>query len=95
MIYCKNNSVKLLRIKCNQLIRYNLQFKKHEYSDMSVISNVIFDTFIHQSFVSPPTGTGDSEGIAGLKCRDLTCDVSRQCRGCAGVLTSRQYSGGK
>ena len=48
---------------------------------------------MHQSFVSPAPGTGDSGNIAGLKCRGLTCDVSRQCRGCAGVLTSRQYSG--
>ena len=42
-----------------------------------------------------PPATGDMGGIAGLKCRSLTCDVSRQCQGCAGVLTSRQYSGEK
>ena len=35
-------------------------------------------------------GAGDSGDIAGPKCRDLTLDVSRQCRGCAGVLISRQ-----
>ena len=35
-------------------------------------------------------GAGDSGDIAGHKCRDLTFDESRQCRGCAGVLISRQ-----
>ena len=45
--------------------------------------------------ISIPPETGDSGGIAGLKCRGLTCDVSRLSRGCAGVLTSRQYSGEK
>ena len=34
-------------------------------------------------------GAGDTGDIAGLKCRNLTSDVSRQCRGCAGVLISR------
>ena len=32
-----------------------------------------------------PLGAGDTGDIAGLKCRNLTSDVSRQCRGCAGV----------
>ena len=32
----------------------------------------------------------DSGDIAGPKCRDLIFDESRQCRGCAGVLISRQ-----
>ena len=36
-----------------------------------------------------PLGTGDIGDIAGLKCRNLTSDVSRQCRGCAGALISR------
>ena len=36
-----------------------------------------------------PLGAGDTGDIAGLKCRNLTSDVSRQCRGCAGVLISR------
>ena len=36
-----------------------------------------------------PLGAGDTEDIAGLKSRNLTSDVSRQCRGCAGVLISR------
>ena len=44
---------------------------------------------MHQSFVCPPLGAGDTENIAELKCRDLTYDVSQQCRGCAGVLISR------
>ena len=34
-------------------------------------------------------GAGDTGDIAGLKCRNLTSDVSRQCRGSAGVLISR------
>ena len=32
---------------------------------------------------------GDTGDIAGLRCRNLTSDVSRQCRGCAGVLISQ------
>ena len=36
-----------------------------------------------------PHGTGDTGDIAGLKCRDLTYDVSLQRCGCAGVLISR------
>ena len=36
-----------------------------------------------------PHGAGDTGDIAGLKFRNLTSDESRQCRGCAGVLTSR------
>ena len=44
---------------------------------------------MYQSFVCPvPLGAGDAREIAGLKCRDLTYDVSPQCRGCAGVLIS-------
>ena len=35
-------------------------------------------------------GAGDSGDIAGLKCLALTSDVSRQCRGFAGVMISRQ-----
>ena len=31
-------------------------------------------------------GAGDSGDIAGLKCLALTSDVSRQCRGFAGVM---------
>ena len=34
----------------------------------------------------------DSGDTAGLKCQDLTSDESRQCRGCAAVLISRQYT---
>ena len=29
-------------------------------------------------------GAGDTRDRAGLKCQDLTYDVSPQCRGCAG-----------
>ena len=39
--------------------------------------------------VSGPLGTGDTEDIAVLKCRDLTADASRQCRRFARVLISR------
>ena len=42
---------------------------------------------MHQSFVSPAPGD-----TAGLKCQASTSDESRQCRGCAGVLISRQYT---
>ena len=38
--------------------------------------------------VSGPLGAWDTGDIAGLKCRDLTADESRQCRRCAGVLIS-------
>ena len=37
-------------------------------------------------------GVGDSGDIAGLKCLSLTSDVSRQCRGFAWVMISRQYT---
>ena len=36
-----------------------------------------------------PYGAADNGDKAGLKCRDLTSDESRQCRRCAGVLISR------
>ena len=36
-----------------------------------------------------PYGAADSGDIAGLKCRDLTSDESRQYRRCAGVLITR------
>ena len=36
-----------------------------------------------------PLGSGDTGDIVGLKCRNLTSDVSRQCRGFAGGLISR------
>ena len=39
--------------------------------------------------LGPGKGAGDTGDIAELKCRNLTSDVSRQCRGCAGVLISR------
>ena len=38
---------------------------------------------------NPGPGAGDSGDIAGLKCRDLAADESRQRRRCAGVLVSR------
>ena len=38
-------------------------------------------------------GAGDSGDIAGLKCQALTYDASRQCRGFAGVMISRQLHG--
>ena len=37
-------------------------------------------------------GAGDIGDIAELKCLALTSDVSRQCRGFAGVMISRQYT---
>ena len=37
-------------------------------------------------------GAGDSVDLAELKCQALTSDVSRQCRGFAEVLISRQYT---
>ena len=72
----------------------NIKVAAHTVTHLPSYSNL---HLMHQSFVSPPPppGTGDSGGIAGLKCWGLTSDVSRQCRGCAGVLTSRQYSGEK
>ena len=52
-----------------------------------------FFLFINAPVICIP-GTrraGDSGDIAGLKCRDLISDVSRQCRGKARVLISRQH----
>ena len=37
-------------------------------------------------------GAGDTRDKAGLKCRDFTSNVSRQCLGCAEVLISRLNS---
>ena len=34
-------------------------------------------------------GAGDTGDIARLKCRDLTYDVSPQCRGCVGGFNFR------
>ena len=35
-------------------------------------------------FIHDPLGAGDTGVIAGLKCRNLTSDVSQQCRGMPG-----------
>ena len=49
-----------------------------------------FETFNAPVICNPgPLGAGDTGDLAGLKCRDLTSEVARQCRGCAGVLISR------
>ena len=48
-----------------------------------------FEFRISKKVMDENFGAGDTGGIAGLKCRNLTSDVSRQCRGCAGVLISR------
>ena len=47
---------------------------------------------MHHAVVCIPgsLGAGDSGDIAGLKCRGLTVDESRQCRRYAGVLISRE-----
>ena len=39
--------------------------------------------------VSGPLGAGDTRDKAGLRCRDLPADASRQCRRCAGVLIAK------
>ena len=38
---------------------------------------------------APPSWDRDTRDIAGLKCPDLTHDVSPQCRGCVEVFISR------
>ena len=40
-----------------------------------------------------PYGAGDSGGIAGLKYQDFTFEVSRQCRGKAGLLIPAKTAG--
>ena len=40
-----------------------------------------------------PYGAGDSGGIAGLKYGDFTFEVSRQCRGMAGLLIPAKTAG--
>ena len=40
-----------------------------------------------------PYGAGDSGGIAGLKYQDFTFEVSRQCRGKAGLLIPVKTAG--
>ena len=42
--------------------------------------------------IHAPPRAGDSGDSVGLKCQVLTSDESRQCRECAGVLMSRQYT---
>ena len=59
------------------------------WPNFKLIRDFMVVLIMHQSFVS---GAGDIRDIAGLKCRNLTSDVSRQCRGCAGVLISRENS---
>ena len=51
----------------------------------------VYNLFVYAPVICipRPLGTWDTGDIAGLKCRNLTSDVSRQCRGCAGVLISR------
>ena len=40
-----------------------------------------------------PYGAGDSGGIAGLKYGEFTFEVSRQCRGMAGLLIPAKTAG--
>ena len=40
-----------------------------------------------------PYGAGNSGGIAGLKYQDFTFEVSRQCRGKAGLLIPAKTAG--
>ena len=54
-----------------------------------------FDIFLYTHnapVICIPGSPGDSGDIAGLKCLALTSDVSRQRRGFAGVMISRQYT---
>ena len=60
------------------------------YSIVSVYATVMYNAPVICIPGSP--GAGDSGDIAGLKCQALTYDASRQCRGFAGVMISRQYT---
>ena len=61
-----------------------LAVNKHRRRDKCV-----FDDNAPVICTPDPLGAGDTGDIAGLKSRNLTSDVSRQCRECAGVLISR------
>ena len=61
----------------------------HENFWVTEHGNVVSMNYAPVICIPGPLGSGDTGDIAGLKCRNLTSDVSRQCRGCAGVLISR------
>ena len=61
--------------------------KRKAFAYVSIYSVVLYNAPV--ICIPGPLGAGDTGDIAGLKCRNLTSDVSRQCRGCAGVLISR------
>ena len=46
-----------------------------------LISSIFFNNYAPVIWNPGPYGAADSGDIAGLKCRDLTSDESRQCRG--------------
>ena len=73
---------------------YGIIFMKlHKLSDIGYLGynqSYFYIEYLNAPVICIPgsLGAGDSRDIAGLKCRNLTSDVSRQCRGCVGVLIS-------
>ena len=67
----------------------------YEYLMKTPHYNILPILHLHLHYYAPvicipgSLGAGDTGDIAGLKCRNLTSDVSRQRRGFAGVLISR------
>ena len=106
-MFVRLGTVSLYRLTDNVIIYIPLQDKELKDSHCSCCSlafngpneAIVHCVDVHQmeniSFVRSQflhDGTGHSGDIAGLKCQALTSDASRQCRGFAGVLISRQYT---
>ena len=75
---------------CNSVA--NLQKIMHCNPNVDLVNVNVYTKFgrMQQSIcIHGPLGAGDIGDMAGLKCRNLTSDVSHQCHGCAGVLISR------
>ena len=88
------------RISGSHLILQPKKVRNCEYRNAVLNIEIRFSTFglypsTKENNYAPvicilrPHGAGDTGDIAGLKCRNLISDVSRQCRGCARVLISR------
>ena len=70
--------------------------KANLYDNMSWPGNVFSYVCSNNALVicnHGPYGAGNSGGIAGLKYQDFTFEVSRQCRGKAGLLIPAKTAG--
>ena len=63
----------------NKVVQCAMPLLDFLLSDTQILI-IIFVTYIMLICIPGPPRAGDSKGTAGLKCRDLTADESRQCR---------------